>query len=121
MAVEGTFGRAVVVVVWASYCALVTAIGADDHFELTLFLVYVPAQIALGLLVPRWPSVLGPPLLTVLLGWLAYQAACPCREDGVGFFCVLWIMYFAIPGLVAVGAGVALGEWRATRRKVAPR
>ena len=97
-----------VLAVWAGYCVAVSVIGASDHFELTLFLTFIPAQLALGLLVPRWPSALAPVLLTIPLGWLAYQAACPCSENGVGFFYALWTLYFALPGALLVGAAGGL-------------
>ena len=41
------------VALWAGYCAVVSIIGASDHFELTFFLWFVPAQFALGYAVPR--------------------------------------------------------------------
>jgi hypothetical protein len=95
-----------VLAAWAGYCISVTAIGAADHFELSLFLMYVPAQLILGFLVPRWASLLAPVALTVFLGWLAFHVACPCREDGVAFLYALWVQYFALPGVALVALGL---------------
>jgi hypothetical protein len=96
-----------VLAVWAGYCISVTAIGAADHFELSLFLLYLPAQLILGFLVPRWASLLAPVALTVCLGWLAFHVACPCREDGVAFYYALWALYFALPGAPSWRSGLS--------------
>jgi hypothetical protein len=95
-----------VLAIWAGYCISVTAIGAADHFEFSLFLLYVPAQLILGFLVPRWTALLAPVALTVFLGWLAFHVACPCREDGVAFAYALWVLYFAAPGVALVALGL---------------
>jgi hypothetical protein len=100
------YKQLVTVALWAGYCIAVSTIGPSGHFEPTsFFLLFVPAQLILGYLVPRWSMTLAPIVLTVLLGWLTYSVACPCHENGVGFFYALWTFYFAIPGVLLVALG----------------
>jgi hypothetical protein len=106
MKTNASLGEIGVLIAWAGYCTAVSVVGASDHFELTLFLLLIPAQLAVGFLVPRWAVVTAPVLLTFVLGWWTFEAACPCTENGLVFFYALWTLYFALPGVALVALGV---------------
>jgi len=100
--------EAVAVAAWAVYCIALTAVVAEDHFAPSVFALYAPAQLLLGGLVPRWHAVVAPPLLSLLLGGLAYEVACPCYENEAGFFFLLWFVLFALPGSALVAIAIAV-------------
>jgi hypothetical protein len=107
-------GALLSIVLWAAYSTVISVVAASD-FEVALFLVFIPAHLALGFFTSDMRATLLPPLLTILLGWLTYEAACPCYEDGIGVFYWIWGVYFALPGVLLVPVGVGI------RRATAPR
>ena len=102
--------EAIAVAFWAAICIAVTVLAVDDHFSPLIFALYIPAQVLLGVVIPHRRAVPAPLILFWVLGVVAYLDACPCYENDVGFFLLLWAVLFALPGMALVALGVAVGE-----------
>lgn len=98
----------VVVIAWIAYVAAISAILAAEGWEAGSFLLFLPAAIALGLLVPRWPIAFASLPLSVGLGVVAFEIACPCYENGIGYFLVWWIAGFGVPSVALALAAIAI-------------
>lgn len=94
---------------WAAFCIAVTLVAVEDRFSPVIFILYIPAQLLLGAVVSRWRAALAPLVLVWVLGLLAYLDACPCSESEAGYFLLLWVWLFALPGAPVVALGVAIG------------
>jgi hypothetical protein len=98
----------VVVMGWIAYVAAVSAILAAERWEAASFLLFLPAAIALGVLVPRWPIAFASLPLSVGLGLAAFEIACPCYENGIGYFLVWWIVGFGVPSAAVASGAIAI-------------
>jgi len=84
--------------------------------ELTALVVF---SVALGVVRPRWTTLLAATVPTALaFGWLLMNADVPGEQ--LGLIDLVWFagMSLAVGGALATAAGVALG--RAIRRSVGP-
>jgi hypothetical protein len=115
--VGNPLAKATAIAVWAGYSLAFCVIASSGRLDGSGYLLLLyPPTVLLGLLVPRWWVVVLPALLTVVLGRLGYEVACPCTEDTLAFFYAIWTIIFAAPGTVLLIATVelrrGLDRWR---------
>lgn len=108
----------IVVIGWIAYVTGISAILAAEGWEAGSFLLFLPAAVTLGLLVPRWPVAFASLPVSVGLGFLVFEIACPCHENELGYFLFWWIAVFGVPSTAL--ASVAIAIRRALNRRSQP-
>jgi hypothetical protein len=112
--------EAIAIALWAAFCIAVTLVAVEVRFSPLIFAFYIPAQLLLGVVVPRWRAALAPLVLFWVLGVLAYLDACPCSESEADYFLLLWALLFALPGAAVVALGVAISGGSRPGQPAAP-
>jgi hypothetical protein len=109
---ERPIARVAILILWAGYCVALTLAAPALDLDFGLFALFAPACAALGFLVPRHSTLLAPVALAPLLALLVRATSGFSADDPVGFLFVLWLLYFAVPGVVSVALGAGLRRQR---------
>ena len=99
--------------VWAAYSAGLTVLFASNGWVFGSFLAFYPAALVFGFSAARpWVAAI-PLLLGAVLAVVAYEVACPCYENGLGYFLWWWLAIYAIPSSWFAFLGAGISRYRA--------